>query len=635
MEKERVLICGACVCNESNEVALSQATVICDKDDVGADDYKEEPCSETADAPSLVQPVEKVEENELDLSDVYVVPAFLPQERWEETLRNLAGEDLEAKVAWWSLLDSPAAYVNGKPVVLYPRHELQWVEGRPGFDELAPCIDVIQKAPVYVPEVEEVVGNETVTPTPCSCTVNESSEISASHISLEKDCKSWRSEPDSPDCARTNPDEGDGCAFSVFDAPLSVEDLYLSSELKESYQEKGTKKIPHYNTLGPVAEYGIPAPVYGLQPLVLMSDSLGGALPNKSGIITNSFVEVGSAAGDTMPREMSFALGNEAEQGPLADGAEWEHADGASCRYSDKPIASAFSPSEKVSAEHSATPVVETVSAMAMLVAQRSLPEGFFAHRRPWFTPICSRARAATFAEFMIGVLHQLRAGCKVVVAAEDPYQIMFFNAVCLLKLAAKEEDRLEDTASSSMSLRDVDNSAVPMHENLSGGTGGWLSLLKTFYEEVGKIVNTTAVSVDECAVTVQNVMRKASPGGLIFLEQIPSLMQRVEGETDERLMRESILTIVQRIELYYWLVLFQVFLVSILKSQSTSMRIETSLAKFHVFVNDPHILRLLDQIDPWRDVPQRSPDPLHLRYSNGLRRWEQQHFIFRGATSL
>ncbi|PWV02400.1 hypothetical protein C4B63_2g817 [Trypanosoma cruzi] len=152
------------------------------------------------------------------------------------------------------------------------------------------------------------------------------------------------------------------------------------------------------------------------------------------------------------------------------------------------------------------------------------------------------------------------------------------------------------------------------------------------FYECVSGLLKQSDVSVPEVVHVVHKIMHENSPGGMMFLNEIPALMKSAERETDPRLLVDGILAIVQRIELYCWLVLFQAFLASLAAEGVVDERGDVVLSSFSAFVDDTALMTWMEQFDPWKNTPGKSPDPFHLRYSNGLRRWDDRNYIFSGA---
>lgn len=158
------------------------------------------------------------------------------------------------------------------------------------------------------------------------------------------------------------------------------------------------------------------------------------------------------------------------------------------------------------------------------------------------------------------------------------------------------------------------------------------LAFMNGFYECVEKLVKGTNVSLLKSLYNVQKVIKENSPGGLIFLEELPTLISSAERETDPRMLVDVILVIVQRVELYCWLILLDVFLSLSIINSNVDEAVSLELSSFSSFVDDDAVTKWIDHIDPWQHVPWRSPDPFHLRYSNGLRRWDERNYIFRVA---
>ncbi|RHW70191.1 hypothetical protein DPX39_090077700 [Trypanosoma brucei equiperdum] len=642
LEKERVLIVRAYGRGGIYHGPSSEKGAVKECKESLTEEERDEEQEEFLQTLPPLPPLDSGVDNEHYISGVYAAPVLLSQRWWEATLKRLTSSNREAKVAWWTLYDNPAVYINGQPISLVPRHELQEVEGRPSFDELVPCIEVARKAPCNSTSSKECSNCDPISPARCRrftlrCAGGEtvSPEPTSDHRVQE-----GKTTPGASGAVDAATDTDGESSVSTFGVSLESEDSHLVHELQQNFLDDQTETYPQYCTVGPLCQYSIPAPVHGLQPLII-APPIPSVHCSEHGYQCREDRNTSSTGINSacyFPSDHAVSHGSK---------TAFNHQNSVTLEWDDFSVASQRKPSvgqpsrttaKKSSAFGEGANVhnVATVSAMATHVGQRIMHEGRFLHERPWLTPVCIRSRGPSFSDFMIKCLHQMRNGYKIVVAVDEPYQIMLFNAVCLLKMAAKEEEDLERTLAPGTPLQE--ESVVPTlapHELLSSETAACLSLLQPFYDELSKSVDNTVVSVEGCAIMVQKVMKRMSPGGLLFLDQIPMLMEQAEREKNQRLLGESIIAVVQRIELFCWLVIFEAFLASAIRSQSNGMKIDEILPKFHTYVNASNVVHWIDCIDPWKDVPHRSPDPFHLRYSNGLRRWDNPSFIFRGATVL
>nr|CCC50816.1 conserved hypothetical protein [Trypanosoma vivax Y486] len=568
---------------------------------------------------------------------VYAVPALLPEKSWECVLKTIAHNDSKAKIAWWTLHDGPAAYVNGQPVALVPRHERQEVEGRPLYDELVPCIEVSEEENQSTHSTYDSIRNSSTTSTqgfPSSApdtsdTTTNLSTKTQFHLALAS----------ANDSRTVDGIHGTVCQntvdpVSTFGVTLLEEDFCLAQELIQDTRREPREMVRQYCVIGPLTQFSIPAPRYGMQPFIVappisevttgqMNEDINTDTFSSSGV--QSVCLLGTQNSTHLPAESKQAHSQELYSGPLltAEAAPAEHRvslHDCSRRRLSGQVAD------------SCSPVIETVDGIAKRVGRCVLKEGYLCHERPWLTPVCGRTRAEHFSAFILKCLRQMHKGYKIVMAVEDPHQLMLFNAVCLLKRCFDQNANPNNGLENSFSDYGVARRPrTPLPCLLSSETNECLHFMHAFYEGLAKVVDGSKVSIMNCVYTVQDIMKNASPGGLMFVEQIPMLMKHAERLTDHRSLRECITVIVQRVELYCWLILFEAFLTSI-STTAAPTQLELELPRFPTFVNDYNLLTWLESIDPWLEVPERSPDPFHLRYSNGLRRWDDTCYIYRGA---
>lgn len=573
---------------------------------------------------------------------VYAAPAFLSEASWGTALQEISSQRSGGKVVWWSLHPNPAVYVNGEPLVLTTRHELQEVEGRPSFDEYVPRIEKRTKT------TAQHVSNNASGTTPSVDVYHPSVSSTKSSLGLKKSDKLTSSDGSAK--TDTNLSNGDILAdemhFSTFGVSLRGEDIYLARMLNQSTATDETLCFQFYSTPKKLNLYGVPVTHATREPLVMLSDSESYALLKQT---PRDIVSVmcASLLESPLPRPNSLYSQHLEPWSRTMDSAKKVSVSFENCPVPHAVAARAPVPGVSVTSTEGASREVldtgapllfsgaESVDAVAHRVAQCALRGGEFVHLRPWMIQVCSRAWLSIFERFMSRCLSQIREGYSIVLAVSDPSHVMLFNAVCLLKHAMHKQTTKNESEDSIPVFRTGPRrsqltSPLPL---LSVEAVSSLSFMDGFYDCVKKLVRRGKMFVTSCVHTVQNLMRENSPGGLIFLEELPTLIRSAESETNPRLLVDTILTIVQRVELYCWLILFQVFLSLPVATSLLDEGSKVEISSFSAFVGDAALTTWMDRIDPWSNTPWRSPDPFHLRYSNGLRRWDDRNYIFRVAS--
>ncbi|GET92794.1 hypothetical protein, conserved [Leishmania tarentolae] len=134
----------------------------------------------------------------------------------------------------------------------------------------------------------------------------------------------------------------------------------------------------------------------------------------------------------------------------------------------------------------------------------------------------------------------------------------------------------------------------------------------------------------------VSHVMNSAPHSQLNVAALLCSALQEAEASREPR---PAIVRATHLVEQYALLVLLDYYLWSphsnftqvepSLRTRSAMLRMVGNSA-FATFVNRvPEALEWIAHVDPWETS---SPDPLHLRYSNALRRWDDKHYVCFGA---
>ncbi|ORC92191.1 uncharacterized protein TM35_000044050 [Trypanosoma theileri] len=571
---------------------------------------------------------------------VYAAPDFLSEASWEIALQDIPFNGEERKVAWWSLSPHPAVYVNGQPLVLVPRHEMQEVEGRPQFDKFVLHIENEKKTSPLPPKH--------------AFHIKKTLSSSLSHSNQRKN--SWSGVCDGLSTSLTGESdatvtkketvtyhEEDEIPLSIFGASLRLEDDHLVHEImQEISQSESDGKFLYYSIMGPSHLSPLPITYTWAQPLILCSEDIKRSdrfisretslAPSTSSSLirsnhrrSNNRGTCSKVVGNARRRSLSV------EKGPSFDSITKQ----SNSRRSS--IASTESSSRRqwsANTRVSTLSLVESVDTIAQKVSQNVFKGNHFVHVRPWIAPECGRSWVLVFEKFISKCLVQLREGYSIILAIDSPSQLVLFNAVCLLKHAILKQPEVEKKGPNA-SITDVskpNRHPSPPPSLLSNETIKCLSFMDSFYERVRELVKQTDISIPECVYTIHAVMKENAPGELMFLEELPILIRDAELETNPRILRENITTIVQRIELYCWLILFQVFLSSQATTSVFEEKSELNLSSFAAFVDDSSVRAWMDNIDPWQNIPTRSPDPFHLRYTNGLRRWDDRNYIFHGV---
>ncbi|RNF12009.1 hypothetical protein TraAM80_00569 [Trypanosoma rangeli] len=571
--------------------------------------------------------------------EVHAAPAFLSELFWEAALQNASHSLRESKVAWWSLQPDPAVYINGEPLVSVPRHELQEVPGRPRFDEHVVRIEETKqglKAVMQVSPSRAVRGTPRADPWHSSYgSVGDGS----STTTLEG------KGVDEPAASMRPPTVDEASYISTFGGSLLWEDVHLAQLLNQDISLYPAECLQAYSTVNvSEGQYGVPIVHASQQPLVVVPISewrwrASGSLHDSSYLagtsgsgdrsfrqsrlqLRESWCKVMDASKKCLPLVDRYQMSWEASNIALSQRNSFM-SPGSTLRHDREPHTNSILVSE-----------AETVDAVARRVAEHVLNEGNFVHERPWITPVCGRAWVTVFEQFVFKCLSQLREGYTIVLAVGDPSQLMLFNALCLLKHSMQSQkvapEEPVDTA--CFGLFPKKRPFLEATSLLSDETISRLSFMHGFYKCVGELVKHSDVSVAEIEYVVLKVMQENSPGGLAFVNEISTLMKSAEQETNSRILVDTILAIVQRVELYCWLLLFQAFLTSPAAASVFDEHDTVVFPSFTAFVDDTALIAWMERIDPWISTPGKSPDPFHLRYSNGLRRWDDRNYIFSGA---
>ncbi|KAH9601346.1 hypothetical protein LSM04_000273 [Trypanosoma melophagium] len=568
---------------------------------------------------------------------VYAAPDFLSESSWEIALKEISFSEENPKVAWWSLSPNPAVYVNGQPFVLIPRHEMQVIEGRPRFDEFVVNIESVKKT---VPLSKYGLHTTQIRP---------SSQSSQRRNSWSGVCDGLSTSlMEETDITITKKETGTGhiedeSFVSIFGASLRFEDDHLVHEITQGMVQPDSEgKFPYYTIMGPSYLSPVPITYTWTQPLVLSPDDIKIYEPllsqNTSTVTSASSSFVRSNRRRSEQRETwSKVIGNAMSHSFPVERSRVSDTITKQINSRRSSFASTENSPRRQWNSHirvSTLPIVESVDTMAHKVAQYAIKGDNFVHVRPWIAPVCGRSWVVVFEKYVSKCLAQLRQGYTIILAIDSPTQLVLFNAVCLLKHAILEEAEVPKKGQSSCitGITKQIRHPSPLPSLLSNDTIKCLSFMDSFYERVRELVKQTDISVAECVYTVNGVMKDNAPGGLMFLEELPNLISNAEHERDPRILKENITTIVQRIELYCWLILFQVFLSSQATTSVFEKKSELNLSSFAAFVDDSAVRAWMDSIDPWQNNPTRSPDPFHLRYTNGLRRWDDRNYIFHGV---
>ncbi|RNF03003.1 uncharacterized protein Tco025E_08271, partial [Trypanosoma conorhini] len=494
--------------------------------------------------------------------DVYAAPAFLSELAWEAALSEASHNLRKGKVAWWSLQPDPAIYINGEPLVGVPRHELQEVQGRPRFDEHVVRIEETGQTSKTAPQKSP---SDTSTGSP------RGDHWRGSYRGVVDGCSTTVLEEKRTGEATANthpPALGEASYVSTFGGSLLWEDFHLARLINQDRGLNAAGCLQIYSTVPLSGPYGIPMVHASQQPLVVsprsewrmpegasLRDSVNTA--GASGSVVRSSRQSRSQQRESWRRILDAPKKNAS----LADKYQMSWGD-SRLTFSPRNSFLSTGSTSKHGRESPSNSLLlseaETVDVVARRVAERVLEEGNFVHERPWITPVCGRTWVSVFEQFAAKCLSQLREGYSVVVAVNDPSQLMLFNALCLLKHAMQSPALTPEVPVDVMGFKFIPQKRpfLATASLLSDETTSRLAFMEGFYKCVDELVRHGDVSVAETQYVVLKVMQENSPAGLAFLNEIPTLMKNAEQETDPRLLVDGILAIVQRVELYCWLLL-------------------------------------------------------------------------------
>ncbi|EKF31663.1 hypothetical protein MOQ_004493 [Trypanosoma cruzi marinkellei] len=631
METERVLLTGV-----SRRGSLFDNVSQCQSEKQESP-FQDDPSSEEIRLPVLSMALGGFV-SEWTCHGVHATPAFPPEVVWEMTLREVSLTCQEGKVAWWTLPPYPAVYLNGEALVLVPRHELQEVHGRPRFDDYVVPIEETTKESLVLPK--NLFDNTVV-----EILRVERSRCGYSGVIDGLSLTNFEEKAPVDATPREDPPVVDEVScFSTFGLSLRGEDFHLASLINRDRKLHPLGNLKLYSKVNPSGPYGIPMAHASQQPFVLAHQSEI-RKPDESSLHDSIYLAgVSGSISRTNRRFRSRQRGSwcktlEAVKKNFLSSEKF-HTSWETSKYSLSKRSVLVSPEGTARGRREAetTPnslsEAETVDVMARRLAQRVLKGSNFVHERPWITPVCGRAWVMVFEQFASKCYSQMCEGYSIVISMGDPFQVMLFNVVCLLKYARQSKGKNSEEAVESpfFGAPSCDRANSLSSFLLADETVSCLAFMDGFYECVSGLLKNSDVSVQEVVYVVHKIMQENSPGGMIFLNEIPALMKSAERETDPRLLVDGILAIVQRVELYCWLVLFQAFLASLAAAGVVDERGDVALSSFSAFVDDTALMTWMEQFDPWKKTPGKSPDPFHLRYSNGLRRWDDRNYIFSGA---
>ncbi|AIO01887.1 hypothetical protein LPMP_342610 [Leishmania panamensis] len=273
-----------------------------------------------------------------------------------------------------------------------------------------------------------------------------------------------------------------------------------------------------------------------------------------------------------------------------------------------------------------------------------ALPEISFRHTRismRFFGGPTVLKRLDAFLDRVAETLQRETHAPSLVLAVDLPSQGFYALAAALLVF------RLHDTrdiSTWSKSKATIAPAVSPVAQHGGVANDARVSFLSTFHEVLEAALLTpsasrAAVQCTPVQVAIQHVSQLMSCAPLPQLNLLASLCLAIEEAEAATAPSHAIVRATQLAEQYALLVLLDYYLWhshssfiptgASLSSRGVLVRMMGNCA-FAAFVSTvPAALEWIANIDPWQTS---SPDVVHRRYSNALRRWDDKHYVCFGA---
>lgn len=522
----------------------------------------------------------------------------------EETAEEECERQSLVQIAWWGMCPSPTVYVDGNCFVLAPRHKRQTVEGRSGFEEYIPRMTTTPhlKEP-SASSVERVIEERRVSAS--SLLLHTSNSMALTTFSVSS------------------------VLSNVFGANLLEEENALRAHV-DDILEKNTGLCYYRDARLSEKEDTLR---YLSDDQIYTQTLLSPALIN---CVLRRF-SVPLTEGDVASEAQSRAISH----------------DGSGVCVIPSPSATSFrSSSSKASASTTETvegredicSVGKPVAAKAAADVIGALSTGLcgvsIQYYRPWLVAFSGDEWLNRFDDFINSCLSLIKNNHLLVLAPDFLSHQTVFAGVAILMSSVIREVEVERRSKrlvmgSPNQARRVLGTLQHQEEGQATGKESQLLFLEEFYELLRSSLTKKGVCVDDCIARVCDVLNGLSKSNphTFSLSTILNCLKDSEQEPDFQRCQESILHAVRCSEQFCWLVLFDIFISVPFSKEALDRQRTNTLASFSQFVRGvPGAVPWIEKMDPWRGSPDRSPDCSHLRYSNGLRRWDNQDYICFGV---
>ncbi|CCW62122.1 unnamed protein product [Phytomonas sp. EM1] len=251
---------------------------------------------------------------------------------------------------------------------------------------------------------------------------------------------------------------------------------------------------------------------------------------------------------------------------------------------------------------------------------------------RPWIPPLPMGNTWLRLYEKLVYTIHaRLAAGDVVVLGADmGEHQTIYVASTLLISTALGYETFFLPNV--------VEEARHPPASHFTESVkylGAELSFLNDFLELLSHHFSKVNISLHESVRLVDTILQTlhARCSFSFTLDTIAKRIRAAERQPSRDTCRKLILSVVRDTEHYCWLILFGIFSeLSFTKTTSIPFGRLSPMSFEHFVRGIPNTLRWIHSIDPWFHTPERCPDSTHLRYSNGLRRWDSEDYICFGV---
>ncbi|CBZ30828.1 conserved hypothetical protein [Leishmania mexicana MHOM/GT/2001/U1103] len=579
---------------------------------------------------------------------------LLPRKEWvqEVTLMLQSARDRTADapspfVEWMTTASFPLCCVDGTPVGAVPRLDTQQVEGVPPYDSFVPRLggDTLQLADMRA--AEGATAGDSVTS--ASLAVQAAAAVQewmqgdlarAADAGLKHHIQESLSTVSGMLYYRTRVRKGGTAtdAFTTVPSSATLVREVLRQTHRDSAVDPCEARTGHEgSTSHSELHRGVCASANPLHPSVQSSEECEPVM----GVVAQ---ENSSAAWRSCSRTSSIVTASHTSVGALDSSRTTTAHASINARPEVRSLAVMSNVELEASgelAEHvlhvlTADDVAEEVST--------ALPGSPFKHTRismRFFAGPTALEQLDRFLDRVAAALQKETHSPSLVMAMDLPSQAFYALAAALLAF------RLHDMR--EIPVRPHEKSRAVPEGSPGSQLGGapcdaHVSFLSAFHIVLeaalptpsGSRTATQCTTVQVAVQHVSHVINCAPLPQLNLLALLSSAVQEAEAAIEPS---HAIVRATQLAEQYALLVLLDYYLWSpqssftaaepSLGSQSAMVRMVGNCA-FAAFVSRvPAALEWMAHVDPWKIS---SPDPLHLRYSNALRRWDDKHYVCFGA---